>query len=89
MSSELRNWRLPTSIAAKWHRLMQRKLDEMVKQYHDGRWRRYYSEEEFLSQLRSTKRALDEWGKLLAENKMFDQSVEETPDEAARFPVVA
>ena len=58
--------RMPTSVAVKWHALALRKLDGLVKQYQTGRWRRYYTEDRFLSELRSTKRLIEEWRSLNA-----------------------
>lgn len=52
------------SIARKWRDLTERRHAHLVDLYDSGRWKRYYTQEEFLEQIRETLRALEAWKRL-------------------------
>ena len=39
-------------VAQKWRALAERRRAHFVELYHTGRWKRYYSEEQFLLKMR-------------------------------------
>lgn len=51
-------------LAREWSRLARRRRDHFIELYKSGRWRHYYSEAEFYTQLRDVLSAADEWEKL-------------------------
>ena len=51
-------------IAEKWHTLAQRRLAHIRELEHSGRWRRFYTEEQFGSCLREAERAATLWARL-------------------------
>ena len=51
-------------IARQWRSLAERKRQHLTELYHSGRWRRYYTEESFLAQMRETARAAEAWDAL-------------------------
>ena len=53
-------------IARKWHALAQRRLADVRELERSGRWKHFYSEEQFGSYLRETERVAALWAKLAA-----------------------
>jgi uncharacterized repeat protein (TIGR03809 family) len=53
-------------IAAKWHALAQRRLTYVRELERSGRWRHFYSEEQFGSYLREAERVAAVWRQLAA-----------------------
>ena len=53
-------------IAAKWHVLAQRRLAHVRELERSGRWRLFYSEEQFGSYLREAERVAAIWRQLAA-----------------------
>jgi uncharacterized repeat protein (TIGR03809 family) len=53
-------------IAAKWHALAQRRLAHVRELERSGRWRYFYSEEQFSSYLREAERVAAIWRQLAA-----------------------
>jgi uncharacterized repeat protein (TIGR03809 family) len=53
-------------IAAKWHALAQRRLAHVRELERSGRWRRFYSEEQFGSYVREAERVATIWKQLAA-----------------------
>ena len=51
-------------IAEKWHALAQRRLAHVRELQHSGRWKYFYSEQQFASYLRETERVASVWAKL-------------------------
>jgi len=51
-------------IAEKWHALARRRLAYICELERNGRWKRYYTEEQFASILRGAERATMLWAKL-------------------------
>lgn len=52
----------------RWRALAERRLEHMTQLYETGRWRRYFSEEKFLSVIRETKAAAEHWQRLAPEH---------------------
>jgi uncharacterized repeat protein (TIGR03809 family) len=53
-------------IAAKWHALAQRRLAHVRELERSGRWRHFYSEEQFGAYLREVERVAAIWKQLAA-----------------------
>ena len=51
----------------RWRVLADQRLEHMTLLYDTGRWRRYFTEEKFLSIIRETKEAADRWHRLAPE----------------------
>lgn len=52
-------------IVARWSALAEQRLDYLTELYETGRWRRYYSEPDFLENIREAKGAVETWHGLL------------------------
>jgi uncharacterized repeat protein (TIGR03809 family) len=50
----------------KWHSLAERRRRHFVELYRSDRWRRYYTEEQFLAQMRDVIQNVEAWEKVLA-----------------------
>jgi uncharacterized repeat protein (TIGR03809 family) len=50
----------------KWHSLAERRRRHFVELYRSERWRRYYTEEEFLTQMRDVIQNVEAWEKVLS-----------------------
>jgi uncharacterized repeat protein (TIGR03809 family) len=48
-------------MARRWHALAERRREHFADLYNSGRWRKYYREHDFLSQMRDTARMTDAW----------------------------
>jgi uncharacterized repeat protein (TIGR03809 family) len=59
-------------IVVRWSALAEQRLDYLTELYETGRWRRYYSEGDFLENIREAKGAVETWHGLL--------TAEATPD---------
>jgi uncharacterized repeat protein (TIGR03809 family) len=51
-------------ITRKWHALAERRRSHLVELYDSGRWTRYYSESEFVAQMRDAVQLSDAWARL-------------------------
>ena len=51
-------------VAQKWRALAERRRAHFVELYHTGRWKRYYSEEQFLLKMREGIKATDRWAQI-------------------------
>jgi hypothetical protein len=51
--------------ARKWHALAERRRRHFVDLYRSDRWRRYYSEEAFLAQMRDVIESVEMWAKVI------------------------
>jgi hypothetical protein len=49
-------------VAQKWRALAERRRAHFVELYHTGRWKRYYSEEQFLLKMREAIKATNSLG---------------------------
>jgi len=59
-------------IVVRWSALAEQRLDYLTELFETGRWRRYYSENDFLENIREAKGAVETWHGLL--------TAEATPD---------
>jgi uncharacterized repeat protein (TIGR03809 family) len=48
-------------VAQKWRALAERRRAHFVELYDSGRWKRYYSEEQFLHRMREAIRLTEQW----------------------------
>ena len=48
----------------KWRALADRRCADLVELFRSGRWKRYYSEEQFLHRLRDAIRASERWAEI-------------------------
>jgi hypothetical protein len=48
-------------VAQKWRVLAERRRADFVELYRSGRWKRYYTEEQFLRGMREAMRASERW----------------------------
>ncbi|WP_244423189.1 TIGR03809 family protein [Bradyrhizobium sp. ORS 375] len=53
-------------LAARWCALAERRLDHLTELFDSGRWRRYYTEQSFIEDLRHAKAAVQTWKALAA-----------------------
>jgi uncharacterized repeat protein (TIGR03809 family) len=59
--SERQPARALDQVAQKWRDLADRRRVHFVELYHSGRWKHYYSEEQFLNRMREAIRAAESW----------------------------
>ena len=52
------------AIARKWHDLAERRLAYFIELYRSGRWKHYYTEEQFLARMREAIHAAETWAQL-------------------------
>jgi uncharacterized repeat protein (TIGR03809 family) len=67
----------------RWRVLADRRLEHMTVLYETGRWRRYFTEEQFLRVIRETRAAADMWHRIVpvAEHQaLFALAAEQTLD---------
>ena len=48
-------------VAQKWRRLAERRREHFVELFYSGRWKHYYSEEQFLQRMREAIRLTERW----------------------------
>ena len=63
MSDKVELWD-PSEIARKWRALAERRRAHFIELYRSGRWRRYYSEQEFLASVRKIAAEIESWDAL-------------------------
>jgi uncharacterized repeat protein (TIGR03809 family) len=57
----------------RWRVLAERRLEHMTVLYESGRWRRYFSEEQFIGVIRETRTAVDAWRRIVPEHETVAQ----------------
>lgn len=62
--------------ARKWRALAERRRAHFVELYQTGRWRHYYSPDEFLKQLRGAVAIADRWAQLAPRQQDRHQAAE-------------
>jgi uncharacterized repeat protein (TIGR03809 family) len=62
--SEWRSSQALHEAAQKWRALAERRRAHFVELYRSGRWKRYYSEENFLERMREVIRASERWSEI-------------------------
>jgi len=65
MSNDNPAWKAQ-EYARKWLALAERRRDNLVELYRSGRWRRYYTEPQFLAAMRDVKADIEAWGTLIS-----------------------
>lgn len=73
-------------LSERWCALAQRRLDHLTELFETGRWRRYYSEQSFLDDIREAKMAVNAW-QALARGRADEPTRAELI--AARLPLPA
>lgn len=58
------------AYSQKWCDLAERRRNHFVKLYDSGRWKLYYSEAEFLDELRAAVALLKRWNEIVARIKL-------------------
>jgi uncharacterized repeat protein (TIGR03809 family) len=59
--SEWQTTALLVEVAHKWRRLAERRRAHFVELFHSGRWKHYYTEEQFLNYMREAIRLTERW----------------------------
>jgi hypothetical protein len=59
--SELENRRKPDEIAHQWQLLAKRRRDHLLALHRSGRWRKYFSEDQMIAQMRDLVRVIKQW----------------------------
>jgi uncharacterized repeat protein (TIGR03809 family) len=59
--SERQPGRALDAVAQKWRRLAEQRRAHFVDLFHSGRWKHYYSEEQYLELMRETFRLAERW----------------------------
>jgi uncharacterized repeat protein (TIGR03809 family) len=59
--SEWQTTALLVEAAHKWRQLTERRHEHFVEMFHSGRWKHYYTEEQFLRYMRESIRLKDRW----------------------------
>ena len=72
-------------LAARWCALAERRLDHLSELFQSGRWRRYYTEQSLLDDIRLAKAAVQTWKALSVEPEQVSIVPSQTP---AVAPVV-
>jgi uncharacterized repeat protein (TIGR03809 family) len=49
-------------LARQWQALAERRRQHILELHRTGRWRRYYTEEQFTAQMRDAVRNIEAWG---------------------------
>lgn len=70
--------RTSDELAQQWQLLAERRRQHLLALYRSGRWRKYYSEEQMMAQMRELVRAINAWGECAHANAPAARS--ETPD---------
>ena len=53
-------------VARKWRALIQRRREHLTELYRSGRYKRYFTEEKLLAQMREAAKAAQEWDAVIA-----------------------
>ena len=57
----------------RWRVLAEQRLEHMTVLYESGRWRRYFSEEQFIGVIRETRTAVEAWRRIVPEQERVAQ----------------
>jgi uncharacterized repeat protein (TIGR03809 family) len=67
----------------RWRVLAEQRLEHMTVLYESGRWRRYFSEEQFIAVIRETRTAVEAWRRIVPQQErvaqMFAMADERSP----------
>ena len=64
-----------SGLADRWHALTQARLEYLTNLFESGRWRRFYSEADFLENVREANTALETWSGLLTSKAPWNKPV--------------
>ena len=73
-------------IAQKWRAFAERRRAYLVELYDSGRWKRYYSEEQFLYRMREAIQLTERWAEVAprAADEVFAEQARAAADTARR-----
>ena len=71
-------------VAQKWRALAERRRAHFVELYQSGRWKRYYTEEQFLHCMREAMRASERWAEIAPSPAREDSAKEARSSAASR-----
>ena len=74
------------SVALKWRALAERRRDHHLELYKSGRWRHYYTDQEFLAEMRNAIAVAQRWAKIAPlpeEREQAETPQAETPQAKA------
>jgi uncharacterized repeat protein (TIGR03809 family) len=80
MISAARNWE---RIALKWRDIAERRRAHHLDLYKSGRWQHYYTDEEFLAEMRQAVAIAERWAKIAPLPEERDAPVEVEQPQAA------
>jgi uncharacterized repeat protein (TIGR03809 family) len=69
--------------ARKWRALLQRRRQHLTELYRNGRYKKYFTEESLLQQMRGAAKAVEEWDALVARGEA-DSPIEQALNTLAR-----
>jgi uncharacterized repeat protein (TIGR03809 family) len=52
------------SLSHRWHALAERRRAHFVELYDSGRWKHYYTQEQFVIEMREAVKAAEEWERI-------------------------
>jgi uncharacterized repeat protein (TIGR03809 family) len=73
-------------VALKWRELAERRRNHFVDLYRSGRWRHYYSSEEFLSEMNEAVALAQRWAKIAPRREEPPQAAGAAKSPAAAVP---
>ena len=71
------------SVALKWRALAERRRDHHIELYKSGRWRHYYTDQEFLKEMRAAIALAQRWAKIAPLPEEREQAEEPPQAKAA------
>jgi uncharacterized repeat protein (TIGR03809 family) len=69
-------------MARKWQDLAERRRRHLLEMYRSGRWRRYYTEEQLMAQMRDAVRGIEHWSLLSGKSPVADNDNPPVPEAA-------
>src|ERR1700744_4104573 len=75
------------TVARKWLALVERRQENFIELCDTGRWRHYYTQTEFLEEMRKVLRLRDRWAEIAGvplRDQIFDESFLAPPPALAR-----
>jgi uncharacterized repeat protein (TIGR03809 family) len=61
------------NVALKWRALAERRRDHHIELYKSGRWRHYYTEQEFIAEMRTAIALAQRWAKIAPRPEELEQ----------------
>lgn len=74
--AERPTWRPYDAIAQRWSDLAERRRAHFIDLYRTGRWKHYYTEKEFVAQMRDVIDDANKWAKLAGATQVMRQAAE-------------